>query len=574
MRALLKLGGLSWTGMAVVFAIAVGGCENRSADDVSVASSALTTLSRTGWVATASNTGGTDVPAHALDGQTTTRWSTGKAMANGMYFQVDMQTAVSFNQITMDSAGSKSDYARAYQVLVSNDGVTFSAPVATGMGTAPLITVSFANQTARFIKVVQTGAASNWWSIAEFNVYSAGSCPALAAPTNGSVSAPTLTAGSTATYSCGNGYVLVGAATRTCQTDGTWSGTAATCAPIDCGAPTSPTNGTVSAPATTYGSNATYVCNAGFQLSGSATRTCQSNGTWSGSMPTCSAGSCGALAAPTNGTVSAPTTTVGATATYSCNSGFVLSGAATRTCRSDDTWSGSAPTCVAGTCAVPTAPANGSVSAPTLTVGSTATFSCNAGFNLTGSSSETCQSNGTWSGSTPTCVPRDCGAPSSPPNGSVAAPTTTTGSAATYSCNAGYALSGSATRTCQTDGTWSGAAPTCVVPSCGTPPAPANGTCSSCATTAVYSCAAGYALSGASVRTCQSDGTWSGASPSCVLVDCGALPGPANGSVSAPTTTYGSTATYSCSSGFTLAGSATRVCQASGAWSNPAPTCQ
>ncbi|MGW1169642.1 hypothetical protein [Streptomyces sp. NPDC001153] len=32
--------------------------------------------------------------------------------------------------------------------------------------------VSFPTQTARYIKVINTGnVASNWWSIAEFNVY-------------------------------------------------------------------------------------------------------------------------------------------------------------------------------------------------------------------------------------------------------------------------------------------------------------------------------------------------------------------------------------------------------------------
>ncbi|MFF5145044.1 hypothetical protein ACFY6U_35940 [Streptomyces sp. NPDC013157] len=31
--------------------------------------------------------------------------------------------------------------------------------------------VTFATQTARYIKVVNTGSADTWWSIAEFNAY-------------------------------------------------------------------------------------------------------------------------------------------------------------------------------------------------------------------------------------------------------------------------------------------------------------------------------------------------------------------------------------------------------------------
>ncbi len=55
---------------------------------------------------------------------------------------------------------------------------------------------------------------------------------------------------------------------------------------------------------------------------------------------------CGALTAPENGAVAAPSTSGGATATYSCDAGFTLSGAAARTCQASGEWSGSAPTCV------------------------------------------------------------------------------------------------------------------------------------------------------------------------------------------------------------------------------------
>ena len=38
---------------------------------------------------------------------------------------------------------------------------------------------------------------------------------------------------------------------------------------------------------TTQESLATYICNTGYQLNGTSSRTCQSDGTWSGSAPTC-----------------------------------------------------------------------------------------------------------------------------------------------------------------------------------------------------------------------------------------------------------------------------------------------
>ena len=58
-------------------------------------------------------------------------------------------------------------------------------------------------------------------------------------------------------------------------------------------------------------------------------------------------------------------------------------------------------------------------------------------------------------------------------------------------------------------------------------------------------------------------------------VDCRALINPANGQViHTAGTTYGQTATYSCNTGYNLAGNSTRTCLATGRWSSSVPTCQ
>ena len=130
----------------------------------------VTALTRTGWIASGSATG--DPPPNALDGNIGTRWSTSAGQAPNQFFQVDMLAAKTFTQITLDAAGSAQDYPRGYQVFVSNDGVNFGTAIATGAPTTPLVTITFAAQTARYIKVVQTATlASNWWSLYEFNVY-------------------------------------------------------------------------------------------------------------------------------------------------------------------------------------------------------------------------------------------------------------------------------------------------------------------------------------------------------------------------------------------------------------------
>ncbi|WP_313637345.1 hypothetical protein [Paenibacillus sp.] len=43
--------------------------------------------------------------------------------------------------------------------------------MANGIGSGPVITATFAAQNARYIKVVQTGTATSWWSVREVNLY-------------------------------------------------------------------------------------------------------------------------------------------------------------------------------------------------------------------------------------------------------------------------------------------------------------------------------------------------------------------------------------------------------------------
>jgi len=130
---------------------------------------APTALARSGWVASANPSSG-DVPANALDGNAATRFSSGSAMTNGQTFTLDLGSARTFDQVTMDSGGSTQDYARAFTVQTSTDGATWTN-VTTGTGTSAVVTARFANQTARWVRIVQTGSNSSWWSIAELNLY-------------------------------------------------------------------------------------------------------------------------------------------------------------------------------------------------------------------------------------------------------------------------------------------------------------------------------------------------------------------------------------------------------------------
>ncbi len=57
-------------------------------------------------------------------------------------------------------------------------------------------------------------------------------------------------------------------------------------------------------------------------------------------------------------------------------------------------------------------------------------------------------------------------------------------------------------------------------------------------------------------------------------MDCGSLQDPENGMVTVTETTFGSTASYSCSGSiYRLVGAAVRTCQADGMWSDSDPEC-
>ena len=90
---------------------------------VPAAQAAETQLSETGWTASSNtNSGSGDAPAHAIDGNLSTRFSSDADQASGMYFQVNLGSAQAFNQIEMNAGGSAGDYARGFNVEVSANG--------------------------------------------------------------------------------------------------------------------------------------------------------------------------------------------------------------------------------------------------------------------------------------------------------------------------------------------------------------------------------------------------------------------------------------------------------------------
>lgn len=148
-------------------------------------------LDSTNWVLNASNPGNTGSAGNtnvllAIDGDDSTRWTTTQAQTTGQYFEIDLGSQVSFDEIILDSASSPRDDPRGYSVHVSSTpfGANLGTAIAEGFGSADGLTIiNFKEQLARYIRIVQTGsAARNWWSIHELSIFNIAGNPG---PVNG-----------------------------------------------------------------------------------------------------------------------------------------------------------------------------------------------------------------------------------------------------------------------------------------------------------------------------------------------------------------------------------------------------
>ncbi|XP_073722073.1 CUB and sushi domain-containing protein 3-like [Misgurnus anguillicaudatus] len=156
------------------------------------------------------------------------------------------------------------------------------------------------------------------------------------------------------TYSCGAPYVLVGSSTRSCQADGIWSGSQPRCiepTKTTCENPGTPEYGSLnSSLGFKVGSTVKFHCQTGHLLLGSTTRTCQEDLTWSGTQPECIPHSCKQPKTPPHANVlGMDLPSFGYTLLYSCQPGFILTGGSEhRVCRADGSWTGKVPVCRAG----------------------------------------------------------------------------------------------------------------------------------------------------------------------------------------------------------------------------------
>nr|QIT07367.1 membrane cofactor protein [Plecoglossus altivelis] len=229
--------------------------------------------------------------------------------------------------------------------------------------------------------------------------------------------------GSSVTFKCDIGYEQTGGSrTMTC-TKGEWSTPTMTCERKNCGSPGEVLNGQFDlSGGTKFGDTVVATCNLGFKLIGSNRRQCMDGG-WSGRVPICEVSKCGRAPNIVNGRPSsnAESHDYGAPVSYSCNSGFTLSGSKTIVCKGDEVFEPAPPKCIKVECPYP------DVSNAIVIEGGSApyeylsflTFECKSGFVMTGLPSITCEIESQWKPSPPECKapgPKPTDKPKAPSN--------------------------------------------------------------------------------------------------------------------------------------------------------------
>jgi glucosylceramidase len=138
----------------------------------------LRQVAPSGWTATASPSGPADpcctgdVAANAVDGDASTRYSTGEGQAPGQYLQADFGTAVPARRIVVDTGVSTGDYPRGYTVQTSTNGTDWDTVVADGQGSGQFTTIDLDGGAIQYVRLTLTTAdPSDWWSVADVRAY-------------------------------------------------------------------------------------------------------------------------------------------------------------------------------------------------------------------------------------------------------------------------------------------------------------------------------------------------------------------------------------------------------------------
>ena len=128
--------------------------------------------------ATAIASVGGDSAKYAIDddastrtyGDASTRWSSGTAQQPGQYLQIDLGGREHFRRVAVDAGDNLGDFLRSYQLQVSDDASRWRT-IASGTGSGQLTTIDVKQTKAKYVRIVSTGSAGNWSSVADVRFY-------------------------------------------------------------------------------------------------------------------------------------------------------------------------------------------------------------------------------------------------------------------------------------------------------------------------------------------------------------------------------------------------------------------
>lgn len=124
-------------------------------------------LDRSGWTVSASSSTARDPAQHMLDADDRSIWSSGMPQSPGQWIQVDMGKSQRLDTLTLDAGPAQGDIGRGVQLSLSEDGATWSEPVAPGaVAGDPRQIFSFAPRRARYLRLQLGGSSPNWWAVA------------------------------------------------------------------------------------------------------------------------------------------------------------------------------------------------------------------------------------------------------------------------------------------------------------------------------------------------------------------------------------------------------------------------
>ncbi|XP_041369561.1 P-selectin-like [Gigantopelta aegis] len=237
------------------------------------------------------------------------------------------------------------------------------------------------------------------------------SCPLLSTPAHGTGFSCTNGRhyGSVCSLECEAGYSPELGLYTLCQDTKRWSATKFLCKPNRCSSLMTPSFGTkkCNKKHNEYGTECKFSCNAGFLLDGHEKSKCLHNGSYTHPTPKCHRIACSALELPEHGTEFKCTNSwlFGSVCSLECQTGYTTVGESHIMCDVNRTWTKSDFSCRGIQCNILSTPYHGikRCNSHQNIYGTKCTFICEKGFELSGHSTSSCLSNGSYSHPTPTC---------------------------------------------------------------------------------------------------------------------------------------------------------------------------